>query len=64
MIRPEFQVHTYAAGKVKFVRRKRAGKVELVKVDSRVLATAMKCADGDARRLTIVSATCVEVTLD
>lgn len=37
------------------------GKVEVVKVDARIMKTALRIAGGDASRITIISRTRVEV---
>ena len=63
MIRDEFKVHTLAAGRRR--RRARTGRgdrVDVMRVHPDVWRTALAIADGDLRRLDVISPTDVRVT--
>lgn len=61
MTRPEFQVHTYAAGRRRKPTPTPAPETAHVRVDPRVWQAALDLAGGDVSRLTVVSPT--EVTV-
>jgi len=57
-----FEVHAYAAARRPERQRRRSGPVTVMRVNPALWEAALRAAEGDARRLMIVSATTVIVT--
>ena len=57
-----YRVHGYAAGRLPTKPAQRSGQVTTIKVDRALWAAALRAADGNPRRLKIISSTEVIIT--